>query len=100
MTTDRIGVQEISDADWDEPGQTTGAAETCARITNQIVVFVAVLSLALGLGLYHSGHLDLKLPSAATSQPPPLNNDGRIGPLDEEINGLRRKHWWWLRWFE
>ena len=89
MTTDSIDLQTTL-----APGNIERRVKTC----NQLINVFLLMALACGFGLYQTGHLEL--PSIGQAEPPPQDRGGKIGPLDKEMDAIRKKHWWWLQWLE
>ncbi len=93
MKTDSIDSAELAMA-------SSGSVERWVKAGNQLLGFVVVVALACGFGLYQTGHLELHTPSVSQAEPPPLDRGGKVGPMDDAIDGLRKKNWWWMRWFD
>jgi hypothetical protein len=74
--------------------------ERWMKACNQLILFIVVMAVACGLGLYQAGHLELPITSSGQSSPPPVDRGGKVGPLDNELDGIRQKNWWWMQWLE
>jgi hypothetical protein len=78
----------------------TDSIERWLKAFNQGLILFVIMALACGFGLYLTGHLELRAPSIGQAEPPPLDRGGKVGPLDDAVDGLRKKHWWWMQWLD